>query len=134
MRWKKFLAWSAFLGIGFVSGTTAGLFVFRRPHEAKAPAREKMVAAAPALSSPTPITPVFSPSPTPQKPAEKFLLTLSGDSICLYELKSDGSTVLLQQTGIDLQQLRKEDYENLCRGFAVDSLAEAKALCEDFGS
>jgi len=79
-------------------------------------------------------TPFLSPTPTIKNEKKKYLLMLSGESICIYALLENGGTELLQKTEINTGQLRQEDYEKLCRGITVESLEQAKILCEDFGN
>lgn len=135
MNFKKILVWTSFLGIGFTFGTVIGIGVFNKPKALpKEPEKEVLALTVPTEAPmPLKVTPVPTPTPEKEKTSE-FLLMLSGTSICLYELVPDGTTVMLQETEIDLAQLRKEDYENLCSGITVSNLEEAKVLCEDFGS
>lgn len=83
------------------------------------------------------VSPTFSPKPTEKvasvEEKEDYLLMLSGDSISIYALKKDGTTDLIEKKSIDPMQLRQEDYEKLCRGVTVNTLDDAKSLCEDFG-
>ncbi len=133
MNWKKILAWASFMCIGFLGGIIIGLSIFKSAPSLSQETEKEVLAMAVPTPSPSPL--LTTPQPTDNTENQtQYLLTLSGSSVCLYELVPGGTTVLLQETGIDLAQLRKEDYENLCRGYTVDSLEEAKILCEDFGS
>lgn len=76
--------------------------------------------------------PEIMPTEKPEK--SEYLLMLSGNSICIYSLLNDGTTKLVQSKEIDIEQLRTEDFQNLCRGVTVDSLDKAIALCEDYGN
>lgn len=129
MKWKNIIAWVSFMVIGFIGGTSAGLMIYNSPIETEY--AEKEVKAA-ALPTETPYLYDIKETPVPIKEKAKFLLTLSGSKVCMYELIPDGTATLLQETEIDLSQLRREDYENLCRGYTVNSLEDAKLLCEDF--
>ena len=81
---------------------------------------------------PTPSTP--PPLPTSEEKEVSYLLMLSGNHICIYELLEGGTTALVQKTEVNIEQLRQEDYANLCRGVTVNSLEAARTLCEDFGN
>lgn len=130
MKWKKVIGWISFMVIGFVCGTSVGLMIFNSPTESEYIEGDEVEAAL--LPTEKPYVYEIKETPVPSKVKTKFLLTLSGSKVCMYELNPDGTTTLLQETEIDLSQLRREDYENLCRGYTVNSLEEAKLLCEDF--
>ncbi len=131
MEWKKLLPIATLLCVGFLLGTAAGFFAFYIPEKRVEMPKDNLAVVAAGTPQPTPTLPI-SPLPTPKEEKSRFLLTLSGETICIYELLPGGKTVLLQEKGIQLDHLRQEDYETLCRGYTVQSLEEAKALCEDF--
>lgn len=131
MGWKKTLSLVMLLGTGFLLGTLAGFFVFYMPMERVETPQENLAVVVAGTPQPSPTLPPL-PTPTPKEEKSRFLLTLSGEAVCIYELLPGGKTLLLQETGIKLDHLRQEDYENLCKGYTVQSLEEAKALCEDF--
>ncbi len=135
MRWKQILLCSILTAAGFGGGMLFGMEMGREP--------ETVTMAAPGEAEPKTIlpraVPTASPSappplPTPKVAEKQYLLMLSGSHICIYELLEDGTTAMLQKTEVNIEQLRQEDYENLCRGVTVDSLEEARTLCEDFGN
>ncbi len=116
---------------GFWIGTDLG----KEPSEVTLAApQESDVPSVLTAASPAPTLPPETPlSTAPPVKKEEYLLTLSGESICIYALMEDGKTELVQKTEIDTGQLRQEDYESLCRGLTVEGLEKAKSLCEDFG-
>ncbi len=75
-----------------------------------------------------------SPTATPMEKPSTYFLVLSDKEICVYELPPEGDAVFIYARDVEINQLRQEDYERLCRGIKVESLEEARALTEDFGS
>ncbi len=131
MHWKWTVVCFALCTAAFGGGLIIGNNENREP--------ETVTMAAPGYIAATSTPHACSPTPVPLpsntlKEETKYLLMLSGESICIYELLENGETELLQKTEINTGQLRQEDYEKLCRGITVESLEKAKILCEDFGN
>jgi len=118
----------------FGGGFFFGREITKEPEKVTMSMPEENIKTVLAAEPPKP-TPTYAEVFPTEKPEEKkYLLMLSGESICIYSLLQDGSTVLMQKKEMDTGQLRQEDYESLCRGITVDNLDEALSLCEDFGN
>ncbi len=131
MHRKQIALCVLFTALGFGGGLAVGFLRTDQPQVVTMAAPGQGVA--PGVSATqTPQTP--QPTAVQKEEEEKYLLMLSGETICIYALLPDGKTELLQKTEVDTGQLRQEDYESLCRGMTIESLEKAKSLCEDFGS
>ncbi len=133
MRFRNSLLIISAVLVAFGGGMMIGTVIKREPDAVTMAApdvqEEIIVQKETVIPSATPyIAEVIS---VPDK--KEYLLMLSGESVCIYALREDGLTDLIQKTTVDTMQLRQEDYESLCKGITVDSLEEAKSLCEDFG-
>ncbi len=132
MHSKKIMVWILFATLGFGGGYLLGSMQTKEDKSITMAAPQEEIKQSTSILVDS--RPVLTPSPlvTPEK--KEYLLMLSGENIHLYELLDGGGTTLLQETPVDTGHLRKEDYENLCRGMVLHNLEEAKTLCEDFAS
>lgn len=135
MRNKKVVFAGSLLLFCFVIGTIMGIIYARKtfvaPEVTEIKEEESVISNVSIIRS-TPV-PLATPKPS-EKPELSFFICLSDGEINIYEMMEDGSMHFLDKTDIQIEQLRQEDYEKLCKGIIVNSLAEAKALTEDFGS
>lgn len=134
MRFKNWIIIFAISGVCFSGGFIMGNYLGDKPAtvaEIPKPETVDTVLAADSFEYKTQ-EPETMPTEKPEK--HEYLLMLSGDSICIYSLLNDGTTILMQSKEIDIEQLRAEDFQNLCRGVTVDSIDKAIALCEDYGN
>ncbi len=135
MRLKPILLCTLVACTSFFGGTWLGKNAANKPENVPilAEAQENKSI----LSDEKDIAPVSkqeSPSPVPTVRPSTFFLVLSDKEISVYEMLPEGDAVFLYATGVEIDQLRQEDYEKLCRGMKVATLEEARALTEDFGS
>lgn len=135
MRNKKLLKVGILLLFCFVFGTVMGSIYAKKtinsPELTKKNEDESVLSNVSMIQS-TPV-PIITPKPS-QKQDSSFFLCVSDDEVHIYEMLSNGNMQLYCKTEVDIEQLRQDDYEKLCRGIVVHSLLEAKALAEDFGS
>ncbi len=134
MRLKPIVLCAVMAGTSFFGGTWIGKNAAKNPEAVPIAAEpKKTILSGEIVGVPAP-TPSIAPKPSPSARPSTYFLVLSDKEICVYELPPEGDAVFVYATGVEIDQLRQEDYENLCRGIKVATLEEAKTLTEDFGS
>ncbi|MBQ7037436.1 MAG: hypothetical protein IJN74_08150 [Clostridia bacterium] len=134
MRWKRALVLLALIGIGFTGGTLIGQNAAKKVQESYSLEEQEEYVQGENVSVLSQNSVQDTPSPKPTEKPSKYLLVLSDKEICVYELPPEGDAIFIYEAKVEIDQLRQEDYQRLCRGIKVGSLEEARALTEDFGS
>lgn len=134
MRNKKLFLFGSLFLFCFIIGTVIGVIYTRKtaPMQKETINKEESILSNVSVIESSPI-PIITPKPSAET-VSSFFVCISGEEISIYEMLADGNMHFLDKTDIQIEQLRQEDYEKLCKGIIVNSLAEAKALAEDFGS
>ena len=134
MRLKTIAICSVIFGASFVGGTKIGQYTVEK---LKPPMPAEIAENEPEEANVSVISQNNTPESSPPKITEEkksYLMILSDNEIRVFEVDEGGVAKFVHASPVEAEELREADYERLCRGIKVESLEEAKALAEDFGS